>query len=161
MARHGVSEVGQRYDAPQGTARGYQVAPPPRASGCCADGWRPRRSTPTCSIDEAQDFSPMQWRMLGRRGRWSSWTVVGDAAQASWPDAVEARQAREEAFGERSSARCSTWTPTTATPARSSTTRAEVIRAEVPDADIPQAVRETDVEPRDVDRCPPPSSRRR
>ena len=50
-------------------------------------GWRPRRSTPTCSIDEAQDFSPMQWRMLGRRGRWSSWTVVGDAAQASWPDA--------------------------------------------------------------------------
>jgi ATP-dependent exoDNAse (exonuclease V) beta subunit len=42
-------------------------------------------------IDEAQDISPMQWRMLGRRGRWSSWTVVGDAAQASWPDAVEAR----------------------------------------------------------------------
>ena len=32
----------------------------------------------------------MQWRMLGRRGRYSSWTVVGDAAQASWPDAVEA-----------------------------------------------------------------------
>ena len=27
VARHGVSEVGQRYDAPQGTARGYEVAP--------------------------------------------------------------------------------------------------------------------------------------
>ena len=24
------------------------------------------------------------------RGRWASWTVVGDAAQASWPDAAEA-----------------------------------------------------------------------
>ena len=42
---------------------------------------------------------PMQWRMLGRRGRYSSWTVVGDAAQASWPDAVESGRAREEAFG--------------------------------------------------------------
>ncbi len=41
-------------------------------------------------VDEAQDLSPMQWRMLGRRGRYSSWTVVGDAAQASWPDAAEA-----------------------------------------------------------------------
>ena len=50
-------------------------------------------------VDEAQDLSPMQWRMLGRRGRYSSWTVVGDAAQASWPDAVEAGRAREEAFG--------------------------------------------------------------
>src|SRR5699024_7476290 len=27
-------------------------------------------------VDEAQDLSPMQWRMLGRRGRWASWTVV-------------------------------------------------------------------------------------
>ena len=40
----------------------------------------------------------MQWRMLGRRGRQSSWTVVGDAAQASWPDPADAA-AREEAFG--------------------------------------------------------------
>ena len=35
-------------------------------------------------VDEAQDLSPMQWRMLARRGRSASWTVVGDAAQASW-----------------------------------------------------------------------------
>ena len=32
-------------------------------------------------VDEAQDLSPMQWRMVGRRGRYASWTVVGDAAQ--------------------------------------------------------------------------------
>ena len=28
-------------------------------------------------VDEAQDLSPMQWRMLARRGRSASWTVVG------------------------------------------------------------------------------------
>ncbi|MFI5429929.1 hypothetical protein [Aeromicrobium sp. UC242_57] len=27
----------------------------------------------------------MQWRMLGRRGRHASWTIVGDEAQSSWP----------------------------------------------------------------------------
>ena len=34
-------------------------------------------------VDEAQDLSPMQWRMLGRRGATRSWTIVGDAAQSS------------------------------------------------------------------------------
>ena len=38
-------------------------------------------------IDEAQDLTPMQWRMVGRRGRIASWTIVGDPAQSSWPDA--------------------------------------------------------------------------
>ena len=27
----------------------------------------------------------MQWRMVGRRGRTASWTIVGDPAQSSWP----------------------------------------------------------------------------
>lgn len=49
-------------------------------------------------IDEAQDLSPMQWRMLGRRGRYASWTIVGDAAQSSWPDPAEATRARERAL---------------------------------------------------------------
>jgi len=97
-------------------------------------------------IDEAQDISPMQWRMLGRRGRWSSWTVVGDAAQASWPDAVEARQAREQAFG--SQVRSLFHMDTNYRNAREIFDyAAEVIRAEVPDADFPQAVRETGVSP--------------
>ena len=52
-------------------------------------------------VDEAQDLSPMQWRMLGRRGETATWTVVGDLAQSSWPDADEAHAAREVAlFGE-------------------------------------------------------------
>ncbi len=49
-------------------------------------------------VDEAQDLSPMQWRMLARRGRYASWTIVGDAAQSSWPDPVESLQARAAAL---------------------------------------------------------------
>lgn len=36
-------------------------------------------------IDEAQDLSPMQWRMIARRVPAMSMTVVGDFAQASHP----------------------------------------------------------------------------
>lgn len=49
-------------------------------------------------VDEAQDLSPMQWRMLGRRGRGASWTIVGDEAQSSWPDPAESVAAREAAL---------------------------------------------------------------
>ncbi|MFC0036944.1 HelD family protein [Actinomadura rayongensis] len=50
-------------------------------------------------VDEAQDLSPMQWRMLGRRGRQASWTVVEDPAQSAWEDLDAARQAMEAALG--------------------------------------------------------------
>jgi len=49
-------------------------------------------------VDEAQDLSPMQWRMLARRGRYASWTIVGDAAQSSWPNPDESAQARAAAL---------------------------------------------------------------
>ncbi|NRQ48876.1 HelD family protein [Aeromicrobium stalagmiti] len=49
-------------------------------------------------VDEAQDLSPMQWRMLGRRGRHASWTIVGDEAQSSWPYPHESAAARKAAL---------------------------------------------------------------
>lgn len=49
-------------------------------------------------VDEAQDLSPLQWRMLARRGRYASWTIVGDAAQSSWPVPAESQQARATAL---------------------------------------------------------------
>lgn len=99
-------------------------------------------------IDEAQDLSPMQWRMLGRRGRWSSWTVVGDAAQSSWPDEEESAKAREDAFG--SSRRQRFHMATNYRNAREIFDyAAAVIHAEVPNADIPDAVRETGSDPVD------------
>jgi DNA helicase IV len=97
-------------------------------------------------VDEAQDLSPMQWRMLGRRGRYASWTVVGDAAQSSWPDATESAVAREEAFGTQP--RRLFHMDTNYRNAREIFDyAAAVIRRSVPDADIPKAVRETGVEP--------------
>ncbi|NDU77917.1 ATP-binding domain-containing protein, partial [Actinomadura sp. DSM 109109] len=50
-------------------------------------------------VDEAQDLSPMQWRMLGRRGRQASWTIVEDPAQSAWEDLPAARRAMEAALG--------------------------------------------------------------
>ncbi len=52
-------------------------------------------------VDEAQDITPMQWRMLRRRGAGASWTIVGDPAQSSWPDAAEAERAISEIIGTR------------------------------------------------------------
>ncbi|MBS44597.1 MAG: helicase [Nocardioides sp.] len=49
-------------------------------------------------IDEAQDLTPMQWRMVGRRGRTATWTIVGDLAQSSWPEPAEAAAARAAAL---------------------------------------------------------------
>ncbi|MDV3221839.1 HelD family protein [Intrasporangium sp.] len=93
-------------------------------------------------VDEAQDLSPMQWRMIGRRGRHASWTVVGDAAQASWTDVDEAAAAREEAFGTQP--RQAFHMDTNYRNAREIFDyAAEVVRRHVPDADIPKAVRET------------------
>ena len=97
-------------------------------------------------IDEAQDLSPMQWRMIGRRGRWASWTVVGDAAQASWPDQEEALEAQNEAFG-TGPRRHFRMTTNYRNAKEIFDVAAELIREVMPDADIPDAVRITGVEP--------------
>ncbi|GAB3581885.1 HelD family protein [Calidifontibacter terrae] len=104
-------------------------------------------------VDEAQDLSPMQWRMVGRRGRYASWTVVGDAAQASWPDLAESAEAREEAFGSKE--RRTFHMTTNYRNAREIFDYAEkVVRRYVPDADIPQAVRETGIFPTELSVAP-------
>jgi DNA helicase IV len=40
----------------------------------------------------------MQWRMVGRRGRYASWTIVGDPLQSAWPNPEEAQEARDAAL---------------------------------------------------------------
>ncbi|MEI2776319.1 MAG: ATP-binding domain-containing protein [Tetrasphaera sp.] len=106
-------------------------------------------------IDEAQDLSPMQWRMVGRRGEWASWTVVGDAAQASWDHPAEAARAREAAFG--SALRRHFHMATNYRNAREIFDYArDVILPVLPDADIPVAVRETGVSPVEASLDPDP-----
>jgi len=98
-------------------------------------------------VDEAQDLSPMQWRMLGRRGRHASWTIVGDDAQSSWPHPRESAAARaaaldgkpEHAFRLSTNYRNS---------AEIYELAAKVAHVAVPDPDVAAAVRRTGESPR-------------
>jgi len=97
-------------------------------------------------VDEAQDLSPMQWRMVTRRGPHASWTVVGDPAQSSWPDPAEARAAMDSMLGSlpRHAFRLSTNYRNSAEIYRFA---GSVVRRTVPDADLPNAVRSTGTDP--------------
>jgi len=99
-------------------------------------------------VDEAQDVSPMQWRMIGRRGEFASWTVVGDPAQAAWPDQAEAARAMTEAVGRRR--REFELTTNYRNAAEIFDVAAAVIRRAEPDIALPSAVRRAGVAPRHV-----------
>ncbi|TCP52025.1 UvrD-like helicase family protein [Tamaricihabitans halophyticus] len=99
-------------------------------------------------VDEAQDLSPMQWRMVGRRGRYASWTVVGDPVQSSWPDETEAAQARESAFGASTKRRRFALRTNYRNSAEIFAFAARVVRDIATPDELPNAVRSTEVEPR-------------
>ncbi len=98
-------------------------------------------------IDEAQDVTPMQWRMLRRRGASASWTVVGDPAQSSWPDAAESAKAVSDMIGGAPLRRFRMST-NYRSPAEVFDFAAKVVVQAFPDADLPTAVRSTGIEPR-------------
>ncbi|GAA2576900.1 AAA family ATPase [Streptomyces roseoviolaceus] len=98
-------------------------------------------------VDEAQDLTPMQWRMVGRRGRHATWTVVGDPAQSSWSDPDEAAQARDEALGTRPRRRFQL-TVNYRNPAEIAELASKVLALAMPGSESPKAVRSTGVEPR-------------
>ncbi|MGW0879588.1 HelD family protein [Streptomyces sp. NPDC002671] len=100
-------------------------------------------------VDEAQDLTPMQWRMVGRRGRHATWTVVGDPAQSSWSDPDEAAEARDEALGTRPRRRFQL-TVNYRNPAEIAELAAKVLALAMPGSESPSAVRSTGVEPRFV-----------
>jgi DNA helicase IV len=98
-------------------------------------------------VDEAQDLSPMQWRMLARRGPYASWTVVGDLAQRSrvaeprsWDEVAKLIGRREVSI--------SALTVNYRTPAEVVGLARAVLEAAGHDPDsVPQAVRETGERP--------------
>nr|WP_202122106.1 UvrD-helicase domain-containing protein [Streptomyces sp. BA2] len=98
-------------------------------------------------VDEAQDLTPMQWRMVGRRGRHATWTIVGDPAQSSWSDPDEAAAARDEALGSRPRRRF-TLTVNYRNPAEIADLAAKVLALAMPGSESPSAVRSTGVKPR-------------
>ena len=98
-------------------------------------------------VDEAQDVSPMQWRMIGRRASLASWTIVGDPAQSAWQgDPGEARRARDAALRGR---KRNDYVLTTNY--RNSVeifdVAKAVVRRALPDIELPTAVRSSGVAP--------------
>lgn len=104
-------------------------------------------------IDEAQDLTPMQWRMVGRRGRAASWTIVGDPAQSSWPVPAESAAARAAALEGKALHEFHL-----STNYRNSSEIYEYAAAYAErvglDADLPTAVRSTGVEPQVITGVP-------
>ncbi|MEU1684846.1 AAA family ATPase [Micromonospora sp. NPDC005707] len=98
-------------------------------------------------VDESQDVSPMQWRMIGRRGRLASWTVVGDPAQTAWTgDPQELARARDQALGRRRRHRYELTTNYRNSAEIFAVAAAEIHRVH-PDLALPTAVRSTGVPP--------------
>lgn len=97
-------------------------------------------------VDEAQDVTPMQWRMLRRRGPQASWTLVGDPAQSSYPYNQEIERAIRDLIG-RAPQRTFKLTTNYRSPAEVMQLAGEVIRHAFPAADLPRPVRETGVQP--------------
>jgi hypothetical protein len=98
-------------------------------------------------VDEAQDVSPMQWRMIGRRAALASWTIVGDPAQSAWQgDPAESRRARDAALRGR---KRNDYVLTTNY--RNSVeifdVAKTVVRRALPDIELPTAVRSSGVDP--------------
>jgi DNA helicase IV len=105
-------------------------------------------------VDEAQDLSPMQLRMLERRSLNGSMTVVGDIAQAtgewahgSWDEILERLPARREP-------RRAELTLGYRLPAPIMALAARVLRHAAPDLRAPRSVREDGAEP--IVRCAGP-----
>ncbi len=98
-------------------------------------------------VDEGQDITPMQWRMLRRRGPQASWTIVGDPAQSSYPDPDETRAALDALIG-RAPSRTFTLSTNYRSPSEVFDLAAKVITKVFPDAALPRAVRSTGISPK-------------
>jgi len=98
-------------------------------------------------VDEAQDLSPMQWRMVGRRGRLASWTIVGDVAQSSWPVPAESVEARNAALGSKAVHEFQL-TKNYRNSAEIYELAAKAARKAITNPDLADAVRRTGVDPR-------------
>uniref|UniRef100_UPI0030F45D2A HelD family protein n=1 Tax=Streptomyces sp. GSL17-111 TaxID=3121596 RepID=UPI0030F45D2A len=106
-----------------------------------------RRDYAHVIVDEAQDLTPMQWRMVGRRGRQATWTVVGDPAQSSWSDQDDAAEARREALGTRPRRRFEL-TVNYRNPSEIAELASRVLALAMPGTQPPKAVRSTGLVPR-------------
>ncbi|HZM84101.1 MAG TPA: AAA family ATPase [Candidatus Limnocylindrales bacterium] len=106
-------------------------------------------------VDESQDVTPMQWRMIGRRGHAASWTIVGDPAQSAWIGSTnEPPRARDEAIGGGRARHFHRLTTNYRNSKEIFEVAAQVIRRVSPDIPLPNAVRSTGIAPQDIRTAP-------
>ena len=99
-------------------------------------------------VDEVQDLSPMQLRMLTRRSLSGSMTVVGDIAQATAPWAPASWEDITEHLPRRRPVRTVELTVSYRTPAEVLAVASRVLAVAAPDLAPPRPVRRTGEEPR-------------
>jgi len=85
--------------------------------------------------------------MVGRRGKYASWTVVGDPVQSSWPDPAEAAMARDQAFGLKTTRRRFTLRTNYRNSAEIFDLAAKVVAGHAEADELPRAVRQTGITP--------------
>ena len=98
-------------------------------------------------VDEVQDLSPMQLRMLTRRSLAGSMTVVGDIAQATAPWAPSSWDDIVEHLPRRRPARTVELTVSYRTPAEVLAVASRVLAVAAPELTPPTPVRRTGVDP--------------
>ncbi len=99
-------------------------------------------------VDEVQDLSPMQLRMLTRRSLSGSMTVVGDIAQATAPWAPRSWSDITDHLPNRRPVRSVELTVSYRTPAEVLAVAARVLALAAPELTVPRPVRRTGEEPR-------------
>jgi hypothetical protein len=99
-------------------------------------------------IDEAQDLSPMQLRMLARRSLSGSMTVVGDIAQATGPWAPQSWDDVTRHLSPQRAPRLVELTVSYRTPAEVVALAARVLKIAAPEIAPPRPVRQSGARPR-------------
>ena len=112
-----------------------------RAGGGVAAGTQEIAAYGHIVVDEAQDLTPMQLRMLARRSISGSMTVVGDIAQATGPSAVTKWEEVTAHLGPEESVRRVDLTVNYRTPSEIMDVAARVLRAATPGVKAPESVR--------------------
>ncbi len=138
LGLHGYADattLAQRFGEP--SSNGHEAPGEPRTFGHVL-------------VDEAQDLSAMQWRMLARRCPSGSMTIVGDPGQASKPGAVASWDAVLAHLPTHNPPRFVTLTINYRTPAEVMEVASRLLAVAAPTVEPSVSVRSTGEEPRFV-----------
>jgi DNA helicase IV len=147
--RPGRAEEGSAQEAgfwPQGLA-----ANPMPTSGAAAGQDDDVHSYGHIVVDEVQDLSPMQLRMLARRSLSGSMTVVGDIAQATGPWAPESWDDVTQHLSPQRATRLVELTVSYRTPSEVVAVAAQVLAVAAPAITPPRPVRQSGFTPRIIE----------